>query len=92
MGGRIGEGKERFYAKQENAGMEVSCRGKTWVMKEPTGSLLLHKKANLTTDEHGYHGFTNSNGPIELFLIRVNQCYSVLSVVRFGFLQIRSLF
>jgi hypothetical protein len=34
------------------------------------------QEANLTTDEHGFYKF--KNGPIELFLIRVNQCALVL--------------
>jgi hypothetical protein len=43
----------------------------------------LHKKANLTTDEHGWHGFTNSKALIELF-DPWKSVLSVLSVVRFG--------
>jgi hypothetical protein len=41
------------------------------------------QKKNLTTDEHGWHGFTNSKALIEL-LDPWKSVLSVLSVVRFG--------
>jgi hypothetical protein len=37
-----------------------------------TGQAAFHKKANLTTDDTDLQ---IQNGPVELFLIRVNQCY-----------------
>jgi len=34
---------------------------------QEASAYFVQTKANLTTDEHGYHGFTNSKAPIELF-------------------------
>jgi len=45
-------------------------------MPHCNAALGCEKKATLTTDEHGCHGFTNLKmAPIEPFVIRVNQCY-----------------
>jgi hypothetical protein len=45
------------------------------VLRENKPSVGFTQKANLTAVEHGWHGFTNLQMVLMIFLIRVNQCY-----------------
>src|SRR5215831_186679 len=71
----LGGGGKEILCQIRERGAGSFLHGKNLGNRGSQRWFFAHKKANLTTDEHGCHEFTNSNGPIELFLIRVNQCY-----------------